>query len=166
MSLGNRFMRILMLAGLLVPLNGLSESSGEANPQWLPRNRNYAALSEGKDCAVYQTLVERAQADVDVNRNAIQQLKSELMTRRQDLEGCGRTKGMTRFSTEEDETRLAERCPSEYQEWIGPGTRLEMFRQDLATAKQSIQRMQGEINVRCGGRGQGKRALPVKIEMF
>ena len=133
----------------------LSPSGGLRAENWIPGAENYLALEQGRDCAIYRRLAREAQSDLQVRNHLFSGHVQLLKQKRDELERCAKGKGIGSVGGVgagglNFEQRLAEVCPTAYEEWLNPGYRLEMDREDIRSAKHNLELAKEVILHRCG----------------
>lgn len=123
-------------------LVALIASLGRAD-SGVPSAYHYAVLDREGDCSVYRALKTKAESKRSELEQLAQQTKKLAVERREILEKCGASRGISAVLRSEEE-QLVSLCQDEYVRWMDSGTSLMVLAtdlQDLSSQEQKLNQL-------------------------
>ena len=136
---------------------------GDEESAWLPREEHMNAIDRGAECRTFRSLASQAIHDRDTNQRWMENQITILKMRRNELESCAKGHGVALKGDQASEATAAEVCPVAYRNWLSPGYRFRMFRQDLAVAEKTLGEANHLIETSCGKISQKSIASQVRV---
>lgn len=142
---------------LAVLVTGLLSAAVLAQTPYAPSAEHYEAARQARDCAVYRSLVGKANQKISSLTRVQKESETRLREARGNLVACARAKGARGG---ENEILLAELCPSQYEQWLEPSYGLQLISQDLNEARRAVRLVGAELEKSCPSLPRPPVSLP------
>ena len=134
----------------------------ELSESFIPSTAHATLLRNRMDCSIYAAVKVRTQQKYQDLLIAYKGLKKFAKQRREALVLCGAPSEDSRRALQEED--LADRCPTEYQSWLGAGERYFTHRMELNEAHRNLQSLVTLIAYHCGKVPEVPEKLPPEPE--